>query len=148
MKEAGIEFEIQKVDDAAYTDLRSNGEVQVAFSTWYADIVDPDNFLYTILHSKSSPFFSSNYNNPEFDALLEEARVITDADKREELYLEAEALAVTVDFVNVPLYNPYQILSVVQENVPGKGREIPSTAWSTFSTSQNPETRAEAAHLL
>lgn len=118
MKEAGIEFEIQKVDDAAYIDLRSNGEVQVAFSTWYADIVDPDNFLYTILHSKSSPFFSSNYNNPEFDALLEEARVITDADKREELYLEAEALAVTVDFVNVPLYNPIKFY-LVQENVEG-----------------------------
>lgn len=118
MKEAGIEFEIQKVDDAAYIDLRSNGEVQVAFSTWYADIVDPDNFLYTILHSESSPYFSSNYNNPEFDALLEEARVITDADKREELYLEAEALAVTVDCVNVPLYNPIKFY-LVQENVEG-----------------------------
>ena len=118
MKEAGIEFEIQKVDDAAYIDLRKNGEVQVAFSTWYADIVDPDNFLYTILHSESSPFFSSNYNNPEFDALLEEARVVTDPAKREELYREAESLAVTVDFVNVPLYNPIKFY-LVQENVEG-----------------------------
>ena len=74
--------------------------------------------MYTILHSESSPFFSSNYNNPEFDALLEEARVVTDADKREELYLEAEALAVTVDFVNVPLYNPIKFY-LVQENVEG-----------------------------
>ena len=118
MKEAGIEFEIQKVDDAAYIDLRSNGEVQVAFSTWYADIVDPDNFLYTILHSESSPFMSSNYNNPEFDALLEEARVVTDPAEREALYREAEALAVTVDFVNVPLYNPIKFY-LVQENVEG-----------------------------
>ncbi len=118
MKEAGIDFEIQKVDDAAYTDLRSNGEVQVAFSTWYADIVDPDNFLYNILHSSTSGFYSSNYNSPEFDALIEEARSITDSAKREELYREAESLAVTVDCVNVPLYNPIKFY-LVQENVEG-----------------------------
>lgn len=118
MKEAGIDFEIQKVDDAAYIDLRKQGEVQVAFSTWYADIVDPDNFLYTILHSTSSGFFSSNYNNPEFDALLDEGRVVTDPAKREELYRKAEHMVVMEDFANVPLYNPIQFF-LVQENVEG-----------------------------
>lgn len=118
MKEAGIEFEIQKVDNAAYIDLRKNGEVQVAFSTWYADIVDPDNFLYTILHSESSPFFSSNYHNPEFDALLDQGRVVTDPAEREKLYREAEAIAVTKDFVNIPLYNPIKFY-LVQQNVKG-----------------------------
>ena len=116
MKPAGIEFEIQKVDNAAYIDLRKQGEVQVAFSTWYADIVDPDNFLYTILHSGSSPFFSSNYKNAEFDALLDEARVVTDPAKREELYRKAEKIVVTEDFANVPLYNPIKFY-LVQDNV-------------------------------
>lgn len=118
MKESGIDFEIQKVDDAAYIDLRKQGEVQVAFSTWYADIVDPDNFLYTILHSKNSPFFSSNYNNPEFDKKLEECRRITDPAEREKLYREAEHMVVLEDFANVPLYNPIKFY-LQQENVTG-----------------------------
>ena len=55
---------------------------------------------------------------PEFDALLDEGRVVTDPAKREELYRKAEHMVVMEDFANVPLYNPIQFF-LVQENVEG-----------------------------
>jgi len=59
--------------------------------TWVADFPDPETFLWN-LFATGSPDNYSEYSNPEFDALLEEAAATFDADERAALYAEAEAV--------------------------------------------------------
>lgn len=106
LKQVGVTLNIQKVDHAGYIDLRSRGEIQVPILNWYADIVDPDNFLYNIYYSENSKFFSSNYKNEEFDKMCEEGRLIVDLEEKNELYKKADYKIVHEDFTVLPLYNP------------------------------------------
>lgn len=106
LKEVGIKLNIQQVDKASYTDMRKRGEIQMPILTWYADYVDPDNFLYTFLHGENGKFFSSNYKNAEFDKLLEQGRLITDPKEKQEFYAKLDKQIVHEDLPHAPLYNP------------------------------------------
>ncbi|MDQ2652627.1 MAG: peptide ABC transporter substrate-binding protein [Chloroflexota bacterium] len=59
--------------------------------TWVADFPDPETFLWN-LFATGSPDNYSDYSNPDYDALLEQAAQTFDTDERAELYAEAEAL--------------------------------------------------------
>ena len=48
---------------------------------------------------------SSRYNNPEFNALIDEARQITDEAKRQELYSKADNILTRQDYGAIPLFN-------------------------------------------
>jgi peptide/nickel transport system substrate-binding protein len=54
---------------------------------------DPDGLLYILFHSKGYAN-STGYNNPKLDALLEEARRISDIDRRKAIYSEAQRILV------------------------------------------------------
>lgn len=69
---------------------------------WGLDYPTPDNFLYPLLFSTSSDN-KTNYNNPEYDKLVLEARAETDDDARVKLYQDAEDLALE-DMPFVPLW--------------------------------------------
>jgi len=56
---------------------------------WVADYPDPQNFLEVLFESESAQNHYG-YGNPEVDALLAEARVEKNQDKRFALYIEAE----------------------------------------------------------
>jgi len=66
--------------------------------TFYASsiIADPYGTLYKILHSNSNNPGGANlgYSNPEFDAILDEAAMTIDREKRMALYEKAKQLAV------------------------------------------------------
>lgn len=68
---------------------------------WVADFPDPETFLWA-LFSSASPDNYSDYDNPEFDALLAEAAATLDVDERAAIYAEAEALLLQ-DNVFVPV---------------------------------------------
>jgi peptide/nickel transport system substrate-binding protein len=89
----------------------------VANSEWYARVVqqainftpqrwsqrpDPDG-LFTILFHGKGYANSTNYKNPEVDALLDKARVLLDNEARKPLYREAQKI-VTRDLPYVPLF--------------------------------------------
>jgi oligopeptide transport system substrate-binding protein len=59
--------------------------------TWVADFPDPESFLWNLFAS-SSPDNYSEYSNPTFDALLDQAAATLDVDERAALYVEAEAV--------------------------------------------------------
>ncbi len=61
------------------------------YAAWYADFPDPDNFLYTLFHSKSRTN-RMGYNNPEVDELLEQARSELDYMKRVKKYQKIQDL--------------------------------------------------------
>ncbi|MEG0310238.1 MAG: ABC transporter substrate-binding protein, partial [Eubacterium sp.] len=105
-KAAGININITQVDGAAYSDMAKGGTVPLAISNWYVDYIDPDGMIYQRMSSTTTMHNSSSkYNNPEFNALIDEARTITDEAKRQELYSKADKILTRQDYGAVPILN-------------------------------------------
>ena len=105
-KLANITLEIEKVDSAGWLDKRSTGNVQFYMMNWYADFVDPDNFLYSLFHSSVATFFSNGMVDPEWDAKLDAGRLITDLDEKQEYYADLEYWLSREQVAEWPLYAP------------------------------------------
>jgi peptide/nickel transport system substrate-binding protein len=105
LKAINIDLKITQVDPGTWTDVRNAGKVPLSIGNWYADFADPDGVIYSFLYSPFAKTLSNNYNKPEFDKLLEQARSISDPAKREELYKKAEHMATREDFAVLPLFN-------------------------------------------
>jgi oligopeptide transport system substrate-binding protein len=70
---------------------------------WCADYPDSNNWLNEVFNSKSGQNYAK-FNNPEYDALVEEAAFEPDPDKRLELYNEAEQIFIDEEAVIAPIY--------------------------------------------
>jgi oligopeptide transport system substrate-binding protein len=70
---------------------------------WCADYPDSNNWLNEVFNSKSGQNYA-NYNNPDFDKLVEEAALEPDPAKRLDLYKQAEDLFVDKDTAIAPIY--------------------------------------------
>jgi len=98
----GVEVEIQQVEFATFLQDVNNRRLQVFALGWQADYPDPQDFLDILFHSQSSNNHMA-YNNPEVDALVEQANVERDVSKRIELYNRAEQIIVN-DATWLPLW--------------------------------------------
>jgi peptide/nickel transport system substrate-binding protein len=78
-----IQVEVQVGDSPSNISKVLAAEYMV--SSWGFPVNDPDPGLYASAHSKSFNNYSK-YNNPEVDALLDEARLLTDDEERKVLY--------------------------------------------------------------
>ena len=88
----GIEAQVSyQTDWPTYSKLLDEGKLPVFAYAWYADVPDPDNFLFKLFHSKSPRNFF-HYSNPAVDELLVAARNAPDLQRRVELYQRAEQL--------------------------------------------------------
>ncbi len=92
LADIGIRVTIKVADNWKDFIARINSKQAAMFyAAWYADFPDPDNFLYTLCHSKSRTN-RMNYSNAKIDRMLEEARSEVDYMKRVEQYREIQAL--------------------------------------------------------
>jgi peptide/nickel transport system substrate-binding protein len=74
--------------------IRTDAPVMFALS-WFLKSEDPDLSLYPLFYSKNTPLPNrSNYNNPEVDQLLVQARQAADRAKRADLYKRAQRIIV------------------------------------------------------
>jgi ABC-type transport system substrate-binding protein len=105
LKQIGIDMKINQMDSASWRQSRNNGKVPIYLANWWADIPDPDNYMYNILHSTQTPGWSINYKNPKVDELIEKARVSTDMNERIKMYQEAEKIAIYDDVSIIPLFH-------------------------------------------
>jgi len=72
---------------------------------WSADYPSMDNFLFPLFQSQQARTGSYTfYDNPKFDALIQQARSTLDANQRHALYAQAEKMALT-DIPAIPLYD-------------------------------------------
>ncbi|MFC1694012.1 ABC transporter substrate-binding protein [Candidatus Latescibacterota bacterium] len=94
-KKIGINVRLKSLDWPAYLKACESHEPDLYRLGWVADIPDADNFLYILLHSSQiGPAGNySGFSNPEFDRLVDEARLSTDQERRIELYKKADRLA-------------------------------------------------------
>ena len=88
-KNLGITAEFQQTEFATFLKDLHKRRFQMFDTGWIADYPDPENFLDILFHSESSNNHT-NYNNPEVDALLEQARTETDQVLRFQLYNQIE----------------------------------------------------------
>jgi oligopeptide transport system substrate-binding protein len=70
---------------------------------WCADFPDAANWLIGVYRSNSDQNYAM-FNSPEFDALVDEADSISDPDRREELYKQAEQILVDEVTAIAPIY--------------------------------------------
>ncbi len=104
MENIGLQIEVEALDWPTYLEKMRTKSVQLYTSGWIADWPDAENFL-QVFYSKRSPWpNSSNYNNPEFDKIYEQAELMEDSPERTELYRKAERIAVE-DAVGAFLYH-------------------------------------------
>jgi oligopeptide transport system substrate-binding protein len=89
----GLNVALDPVDATTYSALVKKPETTPAlfYLGWCADYPDPQNWLSTVFHSKST-VTRTGYNNPQYDKLTEDADKETDATKRADLYQQASRL--------------------------------------------------------
>ncbi len=115
-KEIGVNADIQQVDPGVYASDQAAGNLHCFLQSWFPLYPDADSHMYSYFHSSAAAAKSSFYNNPDFDALMEEGRREQDPDKRAELYKQADDILTHQDYGILPLYWP-QLQFVAKENV-------------------------------
>lgn len=98
----GLDIQIEQADWELFEQELTAGRYPFFALGWSADYPDAQDFLDVLLHSGSA-LNHGGYANGAVDALLEEARVNPDEDRRLELYQEAERLILD-DAPWVPLF--------------------------------------------
>jgi oligopeptide transport system substrate-binding protein len=109
----GIEVEVTNQEWQTYLDLLDTDAPQVFRYGWCADYQDPHNFLNDVYRSDSGNN-DTNWGNAEFDALLDEAKVLTDTQARKDLYARAEHILTWEDAAIAPIYF-YTKLSMIAD---------------------------------
>jgi len=89
LAEIGVNIEIEGFEWGTMLEKAQAGELAFYRLGWIADYPTMDNFLYPLFHSQSSDNYGQ-YNNPEVDKMLIEARQIKDKDERIAKYQEIE----------------------------------------------------------
>lgn len=91
--EIGVTAEIVSYEWATYLEQVTAGEADSFLLGWTGTNGDADDFIYSLWHGDNiGSLNSTQYDNPELNAILEEARTITDQDRRNELYREAQVI--------------------------------------------------------
>lgn len=99
-----VEPEIRRVDTQVLYKQLQQGDFETSDAGWVADYNDAYNFLYLFV-SSSGPMNYGNYNNPEFDALIEKSHTQLDPVVRAETLREAEQMLMD-DSAMMPLWTP------------------------------------------
>ena len=84
----GIQLNIRATDYNRFQDKMESGRAQIFFWGWFADYPDPENFLF--LHygpngrvgSGGSGANSSNYDNPRYNELFNQMKIMPDSPER------------------------------------------------------------------
>ncbi|WP_163215862.1 peptide ABC transporter substrate-binding protein [Clostridium thermarum] len=90
------------VDAQTYFKERQAGNFDIVSGGWGADYNDASSFFGVFI--SSNPNNNGNYNNPKYDELVLAAAKELDADKRVQLYKEAETLLIVEDAAVLPTY--------------------------------------------
>ena len=114
-KNLGLTVNFQRTEFATFLSDLHKRRFQMFEIGWIADYPDPENFLDILFHGESSNNHT-NYDSPQVDALLMEARTEIDEARRFELYNQAERLILD-DAPWAPLWYSGERYLLVKPNV-------------------------------
>lgn len=106
LEKVGITLNVETLDSGVYSDRWRQGELETTILSWNSRFPDGELALATFFQSDIAKNVGSFYNSPQFDALLAQARAEQDADKRNDLYRQADHLLCLEDWACCPLYYP------------------------------------------
>lgn len=91
----GVNCSIQTMEWGAYLKAFREGP-QLAQMSWNSVMGDPDYVLRRLFNTQAHPpaWNAGYYSNPEVDALLDKAQIVTDPEERKALYLKAQEIIV------------------------------------------------------
>jgi oligopeptide transport system substrate-binding protein len=101
----GIEAVEDPMNSETYFGDLTDGACQpICRAGWFGDYPTYDNFLYDLFHSDSAPGNNHGfYSSEEFDRLVDEAKAEPDADRRADLYRQAEEHILNEDIGVIPI---------------------------------------------
>ena len=99
----GVDVQIATQEWGVYLETLGEDAPQIFRLGWGWDYPDANSFLYDVFHS-SSGNNDTNWTSDEFDALVEEARLLSDNDARRDLYTQADDILVWEDAAIAPIY--------------------------------------------
>ncbi len=99
-----VQPKIQRIETRVLYNKLQQSDFETSDAGWVADFNDPFNFLY-LLDSRTGAMNYGNYQNAEFDALIDKSNVELDPAKRSALLLEAEELILD-DVAVIPVFSP------------------------------------------
>ncbi len=89
----GVEVELEAIEWAAYLRELRRGTMQMYGAGWIADYPDPENFIGKLFGGDSETNHTG-YASERVDALLREAAILGDNERRYQLYREAEQIVI------------------------------------------------------
>ncbi len=121
----GLTVTLNPMDSSTYFATISQDAPPAYRAGWCQDYGDVNNFLFDVFHSASSQN-DTGFSSPEYDALVEEARLMTDVDARREIYVQAEEILVDEVAAVAPIYfyaTNYLVSDTVERPVSITGNE-------------------------
>ncbi len=116
-KPLGVEITLENTDTKThYAMLRDKQDFDIARAGWIGDYSDPQNFLFMV-ESDNDGFNYANYNNPEYDSLMDQAAAEVDLEKRADLLKQAETIFMR-DLPFIPMLY-YGSMSMVSDKLSG-----------------------------
>ena len=113
--------------------LRDNLEAMGLRAGWIGDYSDPQNFLFMV-ESDNDGFNYARYNNPEYDALMDEAAVTVDLEKRADILKKAEELFMRdLPFIPMMYYGSMNLVSDKMAGFEDNLLNIHPSRWMSIS---------------
>ncbi len=129
----GVNTTLLNTDTAThYAHLRDKGDYDVARAGWIGDYSDPQNFLF-LVESDNDGFNYANYDNPEYDALMDQAAKTTDLEERATILHQAEEIFMR-DLPYIPLlyYSSINLVSPKLQGWEDNLRNVHATRWMSI----------------
>ena len=108
--EIGVDLKVETVEWASFTPMRRNGDYEISRNGWVGDYTDPSNMLELLYSTNGNN--DGKYNNPEFDAAIDESRSTVDPEARSAALHKAEDIMME-DMACLPIayYNDFWLQS-------------------------------------
>lgn len=108
--EIGVDLKVETVEWASFTPMRRNGDYEISRNGWIGDYTDPSNMLELLYSTNGNN--DGKYNNPEFDAAIDESRSTVDPEARSAALHKAEDIMME-DMACLPIayYNDFWLQS-------------------------------------
>jgi oligopeptide transport system substrate-binding protein len=98
----GVDVSISQSEAASFFQDLDRGRLQMFSIGWIMDYPDPEDIIDLLFHSTSRQN-NTHYSNPQFDAIVEQARTERDTTRRLQLYQDAEQILLQ-EMPWIPLY--------------------------------------------
>lgn len=99
----GVQTSLSQKEVGVFRNDLTNANYMTSRAGWFADYADPTTFL--DLNRTGNGNNDRKYSNPEYDALLDEAKFELDPEKRMALFTEAERIIMEEDLPMVPIFH-------------------------------------------